>query len=189
MRLTVATHNSHKLAEFARLLPGYELVPLPQGSQAPLEDGASFTENALIKARAGAAISKGPTVADDSGISVATLGGAPGIRSARWAGEEADDSANLQLLIDSTEPGDSLKYICVIAYCDPQSGSEEVFEESCQGTRAALPRGSQGFGYDPAFEPAEFPDRTMAELSGEEKDQISHRGKAARALALWLGAR
>jgi XTP/dITP diphosphohydrolase len=189
MRLTVATHNEHKLAEFARLMPHYELVALPQGSAAPVEDGESFAANALIKARAGAAIGDGPAIADDSGICVERLGGAPGIRSARWAGEQCDDAANLQMLIDKTEPGDNVKYVCAIAFCDPRSGTEKVFEATCRGTRAASPRGSDGFGYDPAVEPTAMPGRTMAELSGEEKDQISHRGKAIRALDLWLGER
>jgi len=186
MRLTVATHNEHKLVEFARLFPDYELVSLPQGSEAPAEDGDSFAANALIKARAGAVVSGGPTVADDSGICVEALGGAPGILSARWAGEQCDDGANLQLLIDRTEPGDRLEYICVIAYCDPLSGIEEIFEASCLGQRAAEPRGERGFGYDPAFEPLEAPGRTMAELQADEKDRISHRGGAARALDSWL---
>ena len=188
MRLTVATHNEHNLVEFARLLPEYELVSLPQGSEAPAEDGDSFAANALIKARAGAAISGGPTVADDSGICVESLGGAPGILSARWAGEHADDAANLQLLIDRTEPGDRLEYVCAIAYCDPLSGTEEIVEASCLGRRAAEPRGERGFGYDPAFEPLEAPGRTMAELEGDEKDRISHRGGAARGLDAWLRA-
>lgn len=189
MRLTLATHNEHKLTEFARLLTGHQLVGLPAGSAAPTEDGDSFAANALIKARAGAAISGIPTVADDSGICVESLGGAPGILSARWAGEECDDAANLQVLIDQTEPGDKLEYICAIAYCDPQSGTEQVVEGSCLGTRASEPRGSGGFGYDPAFEPVSAPGHTMAELSGEEKDRISHRGNAVRRLSLLLGDR
>ena len=166
MRLTLATHNEHKLSEFARLLPGYEIVGLPAGSEAPTEDGDSFAANALIKARAGAALS-----------------------GSRWAGEPCDDAANLKKLIDQTEPGDRLEYICAIAYCDPQGGVERVVEGSCLGTRAAEPRGSGGFGYDPAFEPLQSPGRTMAELSGDEKDQISHRGNAVRELSLLLGDR
>ena len=189
MRLTLATHNEHKLSEFARLLPGYEIVGLPAGSEAPTEDGDSFAANALLKARAGAAISGSPAVADDSGICVESLAGAPGILSARWAGEPCDDAANLKKLIDQTEPGDRLEYICAIAYCDPQGGVERVVEGSCLGTRAAEPRGSGGFGYDPAFEPLQSPGRTMAELSGDEKDQISHRGNAVRELSLLLGDR
>ncbi len=186
MRLTLATHNEHKLNEFARLLPGYDLVALPPGSVAPVEDGDSFAANALIKARAGAAISGSATVADDSGICVQSLGGAPGILSARWAGEGCDDAANLQLLIDKTEPGERLEYVCAIAYCDPRSGTETTVEGRCLGIRAAEPRGSEGFGYDPAFEPLQAPGRTMAELSGEEKDRISHRGDAARELQAWV---
>ncbi len=189
MRLMLATHNEHKLSEFARLLPGHELVGLPAGSEAPVEDGDSFAANALIKARAGAAISDLPTVADDSGICVERLAGAPGIFSARWAGEQCDDAANLKKLIDQTEPGDRLEYICAIAYCDPQSGTEQVVEGSCLGIRAAEPRGSGGFGYDPAFEPVGAPGQTMAELSGAEKDRISHRGNAVRELSELLGDR
>ena len=186
MRLTVATHNEHKLSEFARLLPGYELVALPAGSEAPAEDGDSFAANALIKARAGAEMTGEPTIADDSGICVESLGGEPGIHSARWAGEQSDDAANLELLIEKTEPGARLEYVCVIAYCDPQSGAEETFEGRCCGLRAAQPSGRGGFGYDPAFEPLDLPGKTMAELSGDQKDQISHRGKAARELDSWL---
>uniref|UniRef100_A0A6J5ZNU6 dITP/XTP pyrophosphatase n=1 Tax=freshwater metagenome TaxID=449393 RepID=A0A6J5ZNU6_9ZZZZ len=186
MRLTLATHNSHKLSEFERLLPGCELVALPQGSDPPVEDGSTFAANALIKARAGAATSSAATIADDSGICVAALDGAPGVLSARWAGEGCDDAANLERLIELTEPGDRLEYRCVIAYCDPESGLELTFEGSCEGSRAPEPRGDGGFGYDPAFEPDEFPGRTMAELSAAEKDSISHRGRAAEAFRSWL---
>ncbi len=189
MRITLATHNEHKLSEFARLMPDYELVALPDRCDAPAEDGDSFAANALIKARAGASISAGPTIADDSGICVESLAGAPGIMSARWAGEQCDDAANLRMLIDRTQPGDRLEYVCAIAYCDPQSGAEKVVEASCVGRRAAAPRGSGGFGYDPAFEPLELPGRTIAELSSAEKDRISHRGNAVRALDDWLRGR
>ncbi len=189
MRLTVATHNEHKLREFERLMPGYELELLPAGSEAPIEDGTSFAANAALKARAGAALSDSPTIADDSGICVESLGGAPGILSARWAGEPCDDAANLQMLIDQTVPGERLQYHCAIAFYDPQSGVEEIVEGICSGIRAGEPRGSEGFGYDPAFEPLDTPGRTMAELSGEEKDRISHRGAAVEALDIWLRGR
>ncbi|CAB4340659.1 unannotated protein [freshwater metagenome] len=188
MRLTVATHNEHKLTEFARLMPGYEFDLLPPGAEAPVEDGDSFAANALIKARAGALLSGAVTIADDSGICVESLGGEPGIRSARWAGEDSDDAANLQMLIAKTEPGDQLEYVCAVAYCDPQSGTEHTVEGRCVGVRAADPRGIGGFGYDPAFEPLEAPGRTMAELSGDEKDLISHRGSAVRSLTAWLSS-
>lgn len=189
MRLTVATHNEHKLAEFARLMPGYELDLLPAGSEAPIEDGDSFEANALIKARAGAQLSGAATIADDSGICVEALGGEPGIHSARWAGEGSDDAANLQLLIERTAAGDRLEYVCVIAYVDPVSGNEHLVEGRCAGIRAAEPRGSDGFGYDPAFEPLDLPGRTMAQLTGPEKDSISHRGNAVRELESWLATK
>ncbi len=189
MRLTVATHNSHKLEEFARLLPRFDLQALPPSAFEPVEDGDSFAANALIKARAGAEAAGMPGIADDSGICVEVLSGAPGILSARWAGAERDDRANLDLLIERTAAGDALEYLCVVAYCDPGDGTEITFEGRCSGTRAAQPRGSGGFGYDPAFEPTAAPGRTMAELSPAEKDAISHRGHAVKQLESWLTTR
>ena len=189
MRLILATRNAHKLREFAELLPGHELVALPDDVELPPEDGDSFRANALIKARAAAEATGEPSFADDSGITAAALGGAPGIRSARFAGEGASDEANLQKLLDSVPAGGDRRvaYVCAIAYVDPGTGATELFEERCTGTLAAEPRGDGGFGYDPAFLPDDIPGgRTMAELPPDEKNAISHRGRAARALGAWL---
>ena len=187
--MRLATGNPHKLREYSALLDGLEIGGLPDEFEMPPEDGDSFAENALIKARALALATGEQAIADDSGICVERLGGKPGIRSARWAGEEATDEENLDLLLESTEPGDRLEYVCVIAWVDPASGEEETFEGRCSGVRAAEPRGSGGFGYDPAFEPDDDPGRTMAELAPAEKDAISHRGRAARAFNDWLAHR
>ena len=120
---------------------------------------------------------------DDSGIESAALGGAPGVRSARFAGEDATDADNLALLIERAPPGSALAYVCVIALVDPRTGEESLFEGRCTGTMADAPRGTGGFGYDPIFVPDDRDDgRTMAELTPAEKDAISHRGRAARAL-------
>ena len=192
MRLLLATRNAHKLREFARLAEGWgggpiSIDPLPDDVELPPEDGATFAENALGKARAAAAATGRVAIADDSGIEAAALGGRPGIRSARYAGEHADDGENLRKLLREAPAGSPLAYVCALAYVDPASGAEHVFEERCTGTLAAHPRGERGFGYDPAFLPDDgAPDRTMAELSDPEKDAISHRGRAVRALLAWF---
>jgi XTP/dITP diphosphohydrolase len=123
-------------------------------------------------------------VADDSGIEAAALGGAPGVWSARYAGESATDEENLaKLLHEVPDDGDRrVAYVCALAFVDP-GGEERLVEGRCTGVLAREPRGEGGFGYDPAFVPDDYPDeRTMAELSADEKDAISHRGRAARAL-------
>jgi len=118
---------------------------------------------------------------------VDALGGAPGVRSARYAGEHASDEENLQKLLDEVPAESALEYVCVIAYVDPSAGIERVFEGRCEGTLASEPRGERGFGYDPAFVAVDGPGGvTMAELSDAEKDAISHRGRAVRALLEWL---
>jgi XTP/dITP diphosphohydrolase len=186
-RLLLATRNAHKLREFARLAEPYAIDSLPDDVELPPEDGATFAENALGKARAAAAATGRVAIADDSGIEAAALGGRPGIRSARYAGECASDGENLAKLLREAPTGSPLAYVCALAYVDPASGEEQVFEERCTGTLAAAPRGERGFGYDPAFLPDDgAPDRTMAELSDAEKDTISHRGRAVRALLAWL---
>jgi XTP/dITP diphosphohydrolase len=153
------------------------------------------------------------SIADDSGIVAAALGGAPGVRSARYAGEHATDAENLEKFLREVPAGSALEYVCAIAYVDPASHFERVFEGRCSGRLAAEPRGERGFGYDPAFLPDETPPAdagkpsladeglaadmrtpsdghlvtpTMAELSDGQKDAISHRGRAARALLDWL---
>ena len=193
MKLLLATHNEHKRREFERLLGGsastsrWQLDALPAGAILPPEDGSTFAENALGKARAGARATGRATIADDSGIAAAALDGAPGVRSARYAGEQASDEQNLQKLLREAPADSAVEYVCVIAYVDPVGGSERVFEGRCTGRLATRPRGEGGFGYDPAFLPDDGPaGLTMAELSAEQKDAISHRGRAARALRTWL---
>jgi XTP/dITP diphosphohydrolase len=191
--LVLATRNEHKLREMAELLPGVDLKPLPDEVELPPENGESFEANALIKARAAHAATGEVTIADDSGIEAADLGGAPGIYSARYAGEGASDESNLAKLlreVDAAGGGRRAAYVCAIALIDA-AGHEHVFEATCEGTLLREGRGSGGFGYDPAFVPDETgsgDERTMAELSPEEKHTISHRGKAARMLARHLGA-
>jgi XTP/dITP diphosphohydrolase len=186
VRLILATRNAHKLREFERLLPGIELVPLPEGIELPPEVGDTFTANALPKARAAAEAAGAVAIADDSGIESEALGGAPGVRSARFAGPEATDAENLARLRAEAPAGSRLRYVCVIAHVRPD-GSEQLFEGRCEGRLSAEARGARGFGYDPVFLPDDLPDgRTMAELEDAEKDAISHRGRAARALLDWL---
>jgi XTP/dITP diphosphohydrolase len=190
MKLLLATHNEHKRREFERLLGGEVAIDALAGDvELPPEDGETFADNALGKARAAAAKLGRVAVADDSGIAAEVLGGAPGVRSARYAGEHASDQENLDKLLREVPAGSGLEYVCVIAYVDPGRGVERIFEGRCAGRLAEQPRGERGFGYDPAFLPDEDPDgRTMAELSDAEKDSISHRGRAARELSAWLRA-
>ena len=185
VRLVLATRNEHKLRELGRMLHGVALEPLPEGVTLPPEDGDTFAENALGKARAAAAALGRAAIADDSGIEAEALGGAPGIRSARYAGPAATDAENLAKLRAEAPAGSRLRYVCAMAYAEP-GGAERTFEGACGGTLAADARGSGGFGYDPAFLPDDADGRTMAELSDAEKDAISHRGRAARALLAWL---
>ena len=193
MRLLLATRNEHKRREFERLLARadaperWELALLPASVALPPEDGETFAENALLKARAAASATGKATIADDSGIEAAALGGRPGIRSARYAGEHPSDDQNLRKLVREVPAGSRLHYRCALAYVDPARRTERLFEGSCAGSMAPAPRGSGGFGYDPIFLPDDGPgELTMAELTEEQKDAISHRGRAARALAGWL---
>jgi XTP/dITP diphosphohydrolase len=189
VRLVLATRNDHKLRELSELMRPYELDPLPNAVTLPPETGTTFADNALGKARAAAAATGRPAVGDDSGIEAAALRGAPGVWSARFAGEDATDEENLtKLLRDVPDDGDRrVAYVCALAYVEP-GGREEVVHGRCEGTLAREPRGDGGFGYDPAFIPDDFPgdERTMAELTPEEKDTISHRGRAARELVIRL---
>jgi XTP/dITP diphosphohydrolase len=191
LRLVLATHNAHKRREFERLLRAHggevRLLALPDDVRLPPEDGDSFAANALPKARAAASATGRASIADDSGIEAAALGGAPGVRSARYAGERASDAENLSKLMREAPAGSALEYVCALAYVDPRDGTERVFEGRCSGRLAAEPRGERGFGYDPAFLPDDGPPGlTMAELSDAQKDSISHRGHAARELLRWL---
>ena len=187
--LVLATRNPHKVRELARLLEpaGVTIEPLPGEVELPPETGETFAENALAKARAAAAGAGRPAIADDSGIEAEALGGAPGVRSARYAGEGASDEQNLAKLMREAPAGSRVRYVCALAYVDPVAHEEQIFFGYCAGRLAEHPRGTRGFGYDPALLPYEYPDGpTMAELDDSEKDAISHRGQAARALAEWL---
>ena len=190
MRLVVATRNAHKLRELAALLDGRDVAALPGEVELPPETGATFAANALPKARAAAAATGELAFGDDSGIEAAALGGAPGVRSARFAGAGATDADNLALLIERVPRESALAYVCVIALVDPHTGEESLFEGRCTGVMADAPRGTGGFGYDPIFVPDDRDDgRTMAEITPAEKDAISHRGRAARALLSHLRER
>lgn len=187
----LATRNAHKVRELRRILDTAGLdVELADMTAYPdvadvAETGATFAENALLKARAVASATGLIAVADDSGICVDALNGMPGVLSARWAGSHGDDGANLQLLLDQVadvpDERRAAAFACVAAAVTP-SGREEVVEGLLRGRITRKPRGSSGFGYDPIFVP-DGDTRTTAELAPEEKDAISHRGRAFRALA------
>jgi XTP/dITP diphosphohydrolase len=198
-RIVLATHNAKKVGELRAILVAAGL-DLPDGALVtsgdvgapePVEDGVTFAENALIKARVVCAATGLPAVADDSGLAVDVLGGAPGIFSARWAGKHGDDLANLELLLgqlgDVRPEHRQAGFVCAAALVTPD-GREEVRTGEMRGVLETAPRGTNGFGYDPILVPDEAPGaggrpRTAAELDPEEKNAISHRGKAFRALA------
>jgi XTP/dITP diphosphohydrolase len=191
--LIFATANKHKLREMRELLPELELKALPEGVELPPEEGDSFAVIALEKARAAHAASGEAAIGDDSGIEATALGGRPGIHSARYGGPGASDEENLaKLLREVAAAGDERRaaYHCALALVEAD-GSERVFEARCEGRLIEQPRGEGGFGYDPAFVPDETgpgDERTMSELSQAEKNEISHRGRAARLLAAHLGS-
>jgi XTP/dITP diphosphohydrolase len=188
-RVVVATGNQHKLGEIRAILAGLdvELVSMRAFDVAePVEDGDTFEANALIKARACAAATGLPALADDSGLEVDALDGAPGVRSARYAGVPGDDTANnsklLAALVDVPAERRSGRFVCAAAIVLPD-GREQVVRGTMEGRVVTAPRGGAGFGYDPLFvSDAAGDGRTNAELSAEEKDAISHRGVAFRAL-------
>ena len=187
--MVLATRNPGKVREFNRLLAPASIVvvPLPEGVELPAEDGDTFVANALPKARAAAAATGRVAIADDSGIEASALDGRPGVRSARYAGDGASDQENLDKLLHEAPAGSRLRYVCALAYVDPDGGVEEVFIGTCSGRLADTPRGTRGFGYDPAFLPdGEYGGRTMAELSDAEKDAVSHRARAVSELLAWL---
>jgi XTP/dITP diphosphohydrolase len=187
-RIALATHNPHKLRELGRICADWptEWVSVdthdPSAFPDVAETGATYL--ARLKAEAVAAALGLPALADDSGIEVDALGGAPGPRSARYAGEHASDEENLRALIQAIRgvpaSGRSARYRCVAALAIPEGGFEHV-EGTCEGTLRTTPAGSGGFGYDPIFVPVGR-DVTMAELTDLEKDRISHRGRAFRGL-------
>lgn len=192
-RVVLASHNAGKLRELQRILaaavPGLaeEAVVSSAGIDLPdvVEDQVTFEGNALLKARAAAAATGLPAVADDSGLAVDVLGGAPGILSARWSGRHGDDAANNALLLaqlaDIPERHRGARFVCAAAWAAPD-GQEIVERGEMPGRLLTAPRGEGGFGYDPLFLP-DGQSRTSAELDPAEKDAISHRGRAFRALA------
>ncbi len=199
-RLVLATHNQAKLGELrqvlAPLVPGLDPAAIVSAAQAgapePVEDGLSFAANAEIKARALAQATGLPTVADDSGLCVDVLGGAPGIFSARWCGRHGDDQANLRLLLDQIaeidDPHRTARFTCAAVLVPGGQAPATVVERSMEGRLLHAPQGEGGFGYDPIFVPAQEDasggrGRSSAELSPQEKNTISHRGQAITALA------
>ena len=202
-RLVVATRSEHKLRELRALLrlDRAELVSLDDlGVRGePVEDGATFEANAALKARWAARQTGLPSLADDSGLEVDALGGKPGIRTRRYAGEQAtdaDNNAKLLAALRGREPADrAARYVCVLALAQPERAGPRgglpvtTRRGIARGRIATAPRGSNGFGYDPIFEPLAEPPggRTLGEWSAEAKNAISHRGKAARRMATVLG--
>jgi XTP/dITP diphosphohydrolase len=194
-RLLLATRNAGKLAELQRLLasavPGVEVVGLrdvPEYPEAP-ETGATFAENALLKAREAVHHTGLPAVADDSGIAVDALNGMPGVLSARWSGRHGDDPANTALLLaqlaDVPDERRGAAFVCAAALVTPD-GAEHVLERQWRGRVVHEPRGTNGFGYDPVFVPDGL-EVTSAELEPAEKDARSHRGQAFAALVPEIG--
>jgi XTP/dITP diphosphohydrolase len=189
MRVVLATRNQHKVEELQRILAPYDvtLVSLADYPDVPdvAETGETFAANALLKAHAVAEATGLVAVADDSGLAVDALNGMPGVLSARWAGRHGDDAANLALVLaqvaDVPDERRGAAFVCAAAAVAPD-GRELVVEERVDGVLERAPRGTNGFGYDPIFVPR-GETRTTAEMSAAEKDAISHRGKAFRALA------
>jgi XTP/dITP diphosphohydrolase len=189
-RLLLATRNAGKLAELRRLLesavPGVEVVGLTDVDDYPEapESGATFAQNALLKAREAVRYTGLPAVADDSGLTVDALNGMPGVLSARWSGRHGDDDANTALLLgqlaDVPDERRGAAFVCAAALVTPD-GTERVLERQWRGTVIREKRGSNGFGYDPVFVPESL-SLTSAELEPEEKDARSHRGQAFAAL-------
>jgi XTP/dITP diphosphohydrolase len=195
-RLVLATANPRKLAELTRILAAghvdVDLAGLAEFPDVPdvAETGATFAENALLKAHAVASSTGLPAVADDSGLCVDALNGMPGVLSARWSGRHGDDEANLMLVLaqvaDVPDEQRGAQFVCAAALVLPD-GREHVTEGKVHGTLIREPRGSNGFGYDPIFMPDGFA-ITTAEMDSDAKDAISHRGKALRALAPVIAA-
>lgn len=193
-KLVLASANPGKLRELAAILgEGWDLFSQTAlGIQGPEETGRTFLENALLKARHAARLSGHPALADDSGLEVDALGGAPGVRSARYAGPEADDEANRRKLLDALaavpEAARTARFRCVIALVREPDDPAPLLAEGCwEGEIAAAPRGQGGFGYDPVFIDLGT-GLTAAELTPAAKNAISHRGRALRQLKTHLEA-
>ncbi|MDN4478886.1 RdgB/HAM1 family non-canonical purine NTP pyrophosphatase [Demequina sp. SYSU T00039] len=192
-RLAIATHNSHKVGEIwgilAPLVPGLSRDDVASarelGAPSPVEDGVTFAENALIKARALAASTGLPAIADDSGIAVDVMGGAPGIFSALWSGRHGADRENLELLLaqmaDIPDEHRGARFVCAAVLVTPD-GVEHTCVAHQEGELLRAPAGEGGFGYDPIFR-AHGEAVSNAELTPERKNEISHRGRAFRMLA------
>lgn len=190
MKIILASNNAHKAREIEKLLPeGVVIETLKEvGYTKPIiEDADTFEGNALIKARAIYAEFGRPCLADDSGLEVDCLGGAPGVFSARYSGEGAtDEKNNAKLLEEIKDKTDlSARFRTVLAFIDAD-GNEHLFEGKVEGSLTRVPRGNEGFGYDPLFCPVEHPDKTFAELTLEQKNEISHRARAIKAMNGWL---
>jgi XTP/dITP diphosphohydrolase len=193
VRVVLATRNAHKVAELNRILAdaGFagQLAGLDEFPDAPdvPETGATFADNALLKARAIAAHTGLPAVSDDSGLTVNALNGMPGILSARWAGKHGDDRANLELVLGQlSDIGNrGAAFVCVAALALPDGTREWTTTGVLSGRLTRAPRGTNGFGYDPIFVPDGL-ETTTAELSPRDKDAISHRGRAFRAIARYI---
>lgn len=192
MKLVLATGNPGKVAEVAAVLAvvdGLDLLPRPPALAEPVEDGASLIENARIKARAVVAASGAAAVADDTGLEVEALGGEPGLYTARYAGPGATYADNIAKLLGALEGvGQRRARWRTVALVIMPDGREISAQGTCEGVITDAPRGTGGFGYDPIFVPGEGDGRTFAELSREEKNVLSHRGRAFRALAAGLAA-
>lgn len=189
-RLLLATHNPGKVQEISGLLApfGFEIVMAGDlGLPEPEETGATFAENALLKARTAAQATGFLALADDSGLAVEALAGQPGIYSARWAGSEKDFGKAMQRVNDElgSAPDRSAAFICVLALAWPEGKSEEIFEGIVHGTLVWPPRGSKGFGYDPMFVP-DGSRLTFGEMDPSEKERISHRSRAFGKLKKYL---
>lgn len=196
-RIVLATANPHKTHELARVLGDVladcELVPRPVGIPEVIEDAESFVGNARLKARALVEATGEAALADDSGLVVDVLGGAPGVHSSRYAGDGATDQDNVEKLLTELRSRSALdpdrrtaRFVCVVVLLTPQ-GDELVAEGTVEGTIAETPRGTGGFGYDPVFIPVEGFGLTFAEMSEDDKNGISHRGRALRRLVQKLG--
>lgn len=189
MRLVLATANPDKAREIAAVLPGIELVPRPAGVPDVEEDGATLLDNARLKARALVAATGQAAVADDTGLEVAALGGAPGVMSARWAGPHASYADNvtklLGTLLGEVDRRARFRTVAIVVFPD---GREVLGEGAVDGTITSEARGSGGFGYDPVFRPDGADGRTFAEMAPADKHAISHRGRAFQALAAALSS-
>lgn len=190
MRLVMASANPHKAVEIEAVLRAamadVEIVPRPPGLGDVAEDGKTLEANALIKARFVCAAAGEPAIADDTGLEVDALDGAPGVHSARYAGPRQDAAANLAKLLAALRavppPQRTARFRTVVAVVSPD-GPEVLAEGVVEGAIATVPRGDGGFGYDPVFVPDEAAPLTFAEMSADAKNRISHRGRALRALA------